>query len=73
MEIAEQINQALDFVKKQDYISAEKIYIKLLEQQPENSIILSFLGYLYLTSKRNIDAEKTFEKAYSVSQTETIL
>ena len=51
MEIAEQINQALDFVKKQDYISAEKIYIKLLEQQPENSIILSFLGYLYLTKQ----------------------
>lgn len=73
MEIAEQINQALDFVKKQDYVSAEKIYLKLLNNQPKNSVILSFLGYLYLTTKRIIDAEHIFEKAYSINQTESIL
>ena len=73
MEIAEQINQALDFVKKQDYTSADQIYISLLNKQPDNTVILSFLGYLYLTTKRNFDAEQTFEKAYSINQTESIL
>lgn len=51
MEIAEQVNQALNFVKERNYISAEKIYLELLEEYSENHIILSFLGYLYLETK----------------------
>lgn len=73
MEIAEQINQALEFVKQQDYSSAQKIYLTLLKTQPNNSVILSFLGYLYLTVKEPDNAERVFEKAYSIAQTETIL
>ena len=52
MEIAEQVNQALKFVKERNYISAEKIYLELLEEYSENHIILSFLGYLYLETKK---------------------
>ena len=73
MEIAEQVNQALKFVKERNYISAEKIYLELLEKQSENHIILSFLGYLYLETKKYKKAEQQFEKAYSINQTETIL
>ena len=73
MEIAEQVNQALKFVKERNYISAEKIYLELLEEYSENHIILSFLGYLYLETKKYKKAEQQFEKAYSINQTETIL
>ena len=63
MEIAEQVNQALKFVKERNYISAEKIYLELLEEYSENHIILSFLGYLYLETKKYKKAEQQFEKA----------
>lgn len=73
MDIVSQINQAVEFVKNKDYKSAEEIYLKVLESNPNNHIVLSFLGYLYITIKDYDKAEKTFDKAYELSQDNTIM
>lgn len=73
MDIKARINDALELVKQQDYVSAEKVYKELLEIQPDNPVILSFLGYLYLSMQRYIDSERIFEKANSLSESQSIL
>lgn len=73
MDIVSEINKAVEFVKNEDYKSAEEIYLKALESNPKNHIILSFLGYLYLTTKDYTNAEKYFEEAHNVSQENSVL
>lgn len=73
MDIVSEINKALEFVKNEDYKSAEEIYLKALELNPKNHIILSFLGYLYLTTKDYTNAEKYFDEAHNVSQENSVL
>lgn len=68
MDIVSQINKAVEFVKLEDYNSAKKIYLEALKLNPENHILLNFLGYLYITIKDYKNAEKCFEKAYKYSQ-----
>ena len=73
MDVVSQINKAVEFVKNKDYKSAEKIYLKVLELNPNNHIVLSFLGYLYITIKNYKRAEECFEKGYKLSQDKSIL
>ena len=73
MDISSRINEALGYIKKEDYKSAEEIYLKLLAEQPENPILLSFCAYLYMTEKRYEDAEELFEKGAEISKSNSIL
>ncbi len=73
MDVVSQINKAVELVKNKDYKSAEEIYLKVLESNPNNHIVSSFLGFLYITIKKYDKAEKYFEKAYELSQDITII
>ena len=73
MDVVSEINKAVEFVKNEDYKSAEEIYLKALELNPDNHIILSFLGFLYITTKDYSKAEEYFEKGYKLSQDKSIL
>ena len=73
MDVVSQINKAVELVKNKDYKSAEEIYVKVLELNPDNHIVLSFLGFLYITTKDYSKAENFFEKAYGLSQDNTII
>ena len=73
MDVISEINKAVEFVKNEDYNSAEKIYLKTLELNPDNPTLLSFLGFLYISTKEFQKAETIFEKAYSISQNDSIL
>lgn len=73
MDVITETNKAVEFVKQKDYKSAEKIYLKLVYENPDNSLLLSFLGFLYLTAKKYKKAETVFEKAYSLSQIPSIV
>ena len=68
MDIISQTQIAIEFVKNKKYKQAEKIYLELLEINPENPIVLSLIGYLYLTTKQMKKSEKFFEKAFSISK-----
>jgi len=56
-------------VKKQDFASAEKIYLEILAKSPKNDIVMSFLGRLYIKMKRYKAAERILEKAYNIRKT----
>ncbi len=68
MDVISEINRAVEFVKHKDYNSAKEIYLKALELNPDNPTLLSFLGYLYISTKEYKKAEKSFEKAYLYSK-----
>lgn len=42
MEIIESIKQALELTKKREYKKAERIYLSLLKENPDNASVLSF-------------------------------
>lgn len=73
MDVISEINKAVEFVKNEDYDSAEKIYLKALELNPDNPTLLSFLGFLYISTKEFQNSENIFEKAYSISNNDSIL
>ena len=73
MDVISEINKAVEFIKREDYESARKIYLKALELNPDNPTLLSFLGFLYISTKEFQKAETIFEKAYSISQNDSIL
>lgn len=73
METILEVKKALEFVKNNKFEDAEKIYLNLLKETPNNSNILSFLGLLYIKEKDFFKAEKIFEKAYSFDKNEIII
>ncbi len=70
MELKDGINSALEHIKQNDYKSAEEIYLNLVEEYPNNSLLLTFIGYFYMTTNKYKISEKYFEKAYSINSTE---
>src|SRR5574344_238139 len=68
-----EVKKALKLVKNNKFEDAEKIYLNLLKEAPNNSNILSFLGLLYIEKKDFFKAEEIFEKAYSLDKNEIII
>ena len=73
MEIVESIREALEYTKNREYKKAEKIYLSLLKENPDNASILSFLGLLYYNIKLYKKAEKYLDKSYELSPSETLV
>ena len=58
MELVEEIKRAVEYTKQKEYKKAEKIYLELLKEYPDNNTVLSFLGLLYLNQNKFKKAEK---------------
>jgi len=67
MDIITQINKAVEFAKKKDYKSADKIYQQVYKINPNNPVLLSLMGYLYLSTKKYKKAEYFFEVAFNMT------
>lgn len=52
-------------VRKREFAAAEKIYLEILAKRPNDEIIQSFLGRLYIKQHKYKGAEKILEKAYN--------
>lgn len=63
------LSEANLLVKKRDFDSAEKIYLDLLRDNPNNDIVQSFLGRLYIMKKKYKAAERILETAYNQHKT----
>ncbi len=59
------LSQANQLLKKGEFDSAEKIYLELLTKSPEDDVIQSFLGRLYIRKRKYKAAERILEKAYN--------
>ena len=65
----ELLAQADILIKKQDYGSAEKIYLELLGKNPNDDVVQAFLGRLYIRWHKYKGAERVLEKAYNRRKT----
>lgn len=63
------LSYASSLIKKQEFASAEKIYLELLAKHPNDDVVLSFLGRLYIKQNKYKAAERVLEKAYSKRRT----
>ena len=66
MDILAEVKRALKFVEQKEYKEAEKIYLNILNQDKDNAVVLSFLGFLYLTVGLYKKADKCFESSYKI-------
>ena len=66
MDILTEVKRALKFVEEKQYIKAEKIYRSILDKDKDNAVVLSLLGFLYLTVCLYEKADKCFEKSYKI-------
>ena len=68
VEIQEQveINLKYEGYIAKAYKEAEKIYLNILNQDKDNAVVLSFLGFLYLTVGLYKKADKCFESSYKI-------
>ena len=73
MEIIESIKQALELTKKREYKKAERIYLSLLKENPDNASVLSFLGLFYYNIKFYKKAEKYLDKSYKLCPSDTLI
>ena len=73
MELVEEIKRAVEYTKQKEYKKAEKLYLELLKEYPENPSLLSFLGILYFNLDKYKQAEKYLEKSYKLSPSEKIV
>ena len=71
MNIITQINKAVEFVKNKEYKAAEKIYQDVYKTNPQNPVLLTLMGYLYLSTKKYKKAEFLFESAWSLSHSQS--
>ncbi len=68
MNIYTDVDKAIIYTKEKKYSKAEEIYKNILKIEPNNSVILSMLGLLYLESGALKKAEKTLMKSYSLKE-----
>ena len=66
MEIDDKIKSALEYTKENEFDKAAKIYLNILKDDPENGIVLSFIGLLYYNQKKYKKSENYFVKAYKI-------
>ena len=63
------LQQAFLLTQQGKFSEAKDIYLKLLESNPDNDIVLSTFGLYYVFIKDYDNAAKLLEKAYSVRKT----
>ena len=63
------LSQANFLVKQKKFDEAEKIYLELLAQNPNDDIVQAFLGRLYIRERKYKGAERILEKAYNKRKT----
>ena len=61
--------QANKLIKEKEYKAAEKIYLEQLVKNPENDVVQSFLGRLYIFQGKYKAAERILEKSYTKRKT----
>ena len=66
MDISERVNRALKYRNLGEFDKAEQIYFDILKEQPDNSVILSFLGVMYYELGNYKDSEKYLIKSYDI-------
>ncbi|NPB07312.1 MAG: tetratricopeptide repeat protein [Aquificae bacterium] len=55
------------YEEKRDFTKAEELYREVLEEDPDNAVILEKLGKLYIASNRIREAKKIYEKLLQIS------
>ena len=65
----EELKKAIFLDKTGDLQGAESIYLKLLEQEPDNHILLSTIGIFYVSKKDFEKASMYLKKACSIKET----
>ena len=73
MELVEEIKRAVEYTKQKEYKKAEKLYLELLKEYPDNNTVLSFLGLLYLNQNKFKKAETYLEKSYKLYEINFVL
>ena len=67
MNIVDEVKKAVEYTSKKKYKEAEKIYKEILTLEPDNAIVLSCLGLLYLNIRMFGKAKKYLLKSASIS------
>jgi len=73
MELIDKVKTAIEYTKKRDFIQAEKIYLELLTENPENHTVLSFLGILYYEMRNLKKSDKYLTKSYKLQESKNII
>lgn len=67
------LSQANTLVMKKEFAAAEKIYLELLTQNPNDDLVLAFLGRLYIKQGKYKGAERVLTNAYNHRKTAPIV
>lgn len=73
MDIISEIKKAIKFTEEKNFEAAEKIYLKILKEDKENPVVLSFLGLMYIKAKCIKPAEKYLEKAKKIKINKAVI
>ena len=73
MSVIEDVKQAVKYTSEGKYKEAEKLYKAILIEEPNNSVVLSCLGLLYLNLALFDKAKKYLLKSYSISPHSTTI
>lgn len=65
----EKLNKAIILTEKRAYSEAEKLYLSLLENNPNEPILLSSLGLFYVAMRNFSEAEYYLKKSYELKKT----
>lgn len=65
--LANQLNNGNSLMEQENYEAASKIYAKILEKQPKNSVALNNLGAALVRMGRTSDAKKILEYALEIN------
>ena len=68
MELIDKVKTAIEYTKKRDFKQAEKIYLELLKENPENHTVLSFLGILYYEIRNLKKSDKYLTQSYKIQE-----
>ena len=66
MDIISEINNAVALSKNREYKKAEEIYLSVLKQDKDNSVVLSLLGLLYMNTGKFKKSEKYLSEAMAI-------
>lgn len=65
----DELNKAVALTQQGNFKEAEKIYDKLLKENPENGILLSAIGLFYVNLRNFKKAEEYLQKACKIQET----
>ncbi len=73
MSVFDSINKAVSLAKDGKNNLAEKIYLEILAKYPDDIRVLPFLGWLYISENRYIDAINVLEKVNRISKSINVI